>query len=233
MRLSLYKIENVKGYTFNVKYKLILHVCRGEKYIMKKVLIAGAGVAALGLAAMPVLGAFADVTDTVEITIASSCSVNSDTEDTPGTGQKFTATMVNGDTKEWEADGTGGELYVTCNDAGGWNVTAQGFSNDTAGTTTMVPTASGTAIPTGTTLDGTVSDWAFKVADGNTGATIVSAYSSYAQVPATATRVAYKSGTAVSEGLIYTGYKVGVSPTQQADKYTGKVKYVVSAGVGS
>ena len=199
---------------------------------MKKSLIA-TGAAAVALAAMPVVGAFADVIDTVEITISASCGVNSDTESTPGTGQKFTATMVNGDTHEWDADGAGGELYVTCNDASGWNVTAQGYSNDTAGTTTMVPTGSGTAIPTGTTLDGTVSDWAFKVADGNTGATIVSAYSSYAQVPATATRVAYKSGTAVSQGLIYTGYKVGVSPTQQADKYTGKVKYVVSSGVGS
>ncbi len=202
---------------------------------MKKVLIAGAGVAALGLAAMPMLGAFADVIDTVQITISSSCGVNSDTESTPGTGQTFTATMTNSDTHEWAADGTGGELYVTCNDASGWNVTAQGFSNDTAGTTTMVPTGSGTAIPTGTTLDGTVSAWGFKVADGDTGATMVAAYSgeNYAQVPATATRVAYKSGTPVSQGLIYTGYKVSTSATQQADTYTGKVKYVVSAGVGS
>ena len=200
---------------------------------MKKVLIAGAGVATLAMAAMPFLGVSADVIDTVQITISSSCGVNSDTESTPGTGQTFTANMVNGDTHEWEADGDGGELYVTCNDASGWNVTAQGFSNNTAGTTTMVPTGSGTAIPTGTTLNGTVSDWAFMVADGDTDATIVSAYASYAQVPSAATRVAYKSGTAVSEGLIYTGYKVGVSPTQQADTYTGMVKYVVSAGVGS
>ncbi len=200
---------------------------------MKKSLIAGAGVAALAMAAMPILGASADVIDTVQITISSSCGVNSDTEATPGTGQTFTANMTNSDTKEWDADGTGGELYVTCNDASGWNVTAQGYSNDTAGTTTMVPTGSGTAIPTGTTLDGTVSAWAFKVADGDTGATIVSNYSSYAQVPSAVTRVAYKSGTAVSEGLIYTGYKVSTSATQQADTYTGKVKYVVSAGVGS
>ena len=199
---------------------------------MKKSLIA-TGAASLALAAMPILGVSADVIDTVQITISSACGVNSDTESTPGAGQTFTATMTNSDTHEWDADGTGGELYVTCNDASGWNVTAQGFSNDTAGTTTMVATGSGTAIPTGTTLDGTVSAWAFKVADGDTGATIVSAYSAYAQVPSAATRVAYKSGTAVSQGLIYTGYKVSTSATQQADTYTGKVKYVVSAGVGS
>ena len=208
---------------------------------MKKILIAGAGVAALAVAAMPVLGVFAaDVIDTVQITISSSCGIMSETkqeagENDPATTNLMSANMVNGSTHEWLANGAsgqGGKLYVTCNDAGGWNVTAQGFSNDTAGTTTMVAGGQGTAINTGTTLDGTVSDWAFKVADGDTGATIVSAYSSYAQVPAAATRVAYKSGTAVSEGLIYTGYKVGVSPTQQADTYTGKVKYVVNAGVG-
>lgn len=200
---------------------------------MKKSLIA-TGAAAVALAAMPVVGAFADVIDVVEITISSSCGVNSDTASTPGTGQTFTAQMTNSDTHEWAPDGTGGELYITCNDASGWNVTAQGYTNDTAGTTTMKPTGSGTAIPTGTTLDGTVSAWAFKVADGDTGAELVSAYSTnYAQIPATATRVAYKSGTPVSQGLIYTGYKVSTSATQQADTYTGKVKYVVSAGVGS
>ena len=212
---------------------------------MKKILIAGAGVAALAVAAMPVLGVFAAeaVIDTVQITISSSCGITSETAQDAATNEHATlaaansmsANMVNGSTHEWLANGAsgqGGKLYVTCNDASGWNVTAQGFSNDTAGTTTMVATGSGTAIPTGTTLDGTVSDWAFKVADTDTGATIVSAYSNYAQVPANATRVAYKSGTAVSEGLVYTGYKVGVSPTQQADTYTGKVKYVVSAGVG-
>jgi hypothetical protein len=149
--------------------------------------------------------------------------------------------MTNGSTYTWAAAGTagtgedetGGSLYVTCNDASGWNVTAQGYSNDTAGTTTMVPEDSGTAIPTGTTLDGTVSAWAFKIADDNTSATIVSTYSNWAQIPAAATKVASKSGTAVNNGHIFTGYKVSVSPTQQADTYTGKVKYVVSAGTGS
>ena len=204
---------------------------------MKKSLIA-AGAASVALAAMPVLGTFADVVDTVEITISSACGVNTDTESTPGTGQTFTANMTNNDVHTWAADGTGGELYVTCNDASGWNVTAQGYSNDTAGTTTMVVTqGSGTAIPTGANPAAGTSAWAFNIADSNTQATIVSGYSSandnWAQIPATATRVAHKSGTAVSEGLIYTGYKVSTSATQQAATYTGKVKYVVSAGVGS
>lgn len=214
----------------------MLLIQKGEK--MKKSIIA-AGAASLAVAAMPVVGVFAEpaadgnsVTDVVEITIDPACGVSSDTT-SAGVENELTATMTNSDEHEWDADGTGGELYVTCNDASGWNVTARGFSNNTAGTTTMVPTGSGTAIPTAAAPTGGTSAWAFKVADGDTGATIVSAYSTYAAVPSAATRVAYKDGTAVSEGLIYTGYKVATSDTQQADTYTGKVKYVISAGVGS
>ena len=204
---------------------------------MKKSLIA-AGAASLALAAMPILGTFADVVDTVTVTISSSCGVASEEDDgdsstTPEAANSFTATMVNGDTHEWAADGTGdaGDIYVTCNDASGWNITAQGYSGNTAGNTNMVPSSSGTAISTGTTLDGTVSDWAFMIADDDTGATI--ATNDYTAVPSAATRVAYMSNAPVSEGHIYTGYKVGISPTQAADTYTGKVKYVVSPGAGS
>ena len=49
---------------------------------MKKRLIAGAGVAALGFAALPVLGVFAatsTVTDVVEVTIDSACTLISST----------------------------------------------------------------------------------------------------------------------------------------------------------
>ena len=209
---------------------------------MKKSLIA-AGAASVALAAMPVLGTFADVIDTVEITISSACGVASTTAGDPATettNATFEKDMTNGSYWEWApASGTGGSLYVACNDTSGWNVTAQGYSGETAGTTTMIPSSTGTAIPTGTTLDGTASAWAFKVADGDTGATMVTAYSNaYAQIPAAATRVAYKANaqgnpSMISDGLIYTGYKVSVSPTQEADTYTGKVKYVVSAGVGN
>ncbi|MBR3253375.1 hypothetical protein IKF85_01505 [Candidatus Saccharibacteria bacterium] len=211
---------------------------------MKKILIAGAGVAALAVAAMPILGVSADVIDTVQITIDDACSVAS-TSSNPveGAGANLSATMINGSTYEWAAAGTaaqdggvGGSLYITCNDASGWNVTAQGYSGDQAGitdSTKMIPESDGTAIPTGTSLDGTVSNWAFKIADDNTSANIVSAYATWAAVPGSATKIASKTGTAVSNGHIYTGYKVSVGPTQQADTYTGKVKYVVSAGTGS
>ena len=212
---------------------------------MKKLAIAGASVA---LAALPVAGVFAAngdyVVDTVQITISASCGVAS-TSSNPvsGAGASLSTTMVNGSTHEWVAaatapsgSDTGGSLYVTCNDASGWHVSAQGYSNDTDGTTDMVTTTTGaTAIPTGTTLDGTVSAWAFKIAnDGIANLSITNGYTDWSQIPGNEpVKIASLANAATSNGHIYTGYKVSVSPTQQAATYTGKVKYTVSAGVGN
>ena len=190
---------------------------------MKKSLIA-TGVAAVALAAMPALGAFAAVTDTVTITINGSCSVGGETA-TSGAGVSLSETMTNGSTKVWDADGTaGGKLVVSCNDASGWNVKAVGAS--TGGTiTSMTPTAGGTPIATGTATSGATSNWAFKVS--GTGA--VADYTSFAAVPGTATKVA-TSSDAASAVQINTGYQVYVSATQEADTYTGRVTYTVAEG---
>jgi hypothetical protein len=193
---------------------------------MKKLAILGSTVA-VALTAMPALGAFADVTDTVTVTINGACSVGGTTA-TTGAGVSLSETMTNGTTKVWEADGTaGGKLVVSCNDASGWNIKAVGASTGTS-STSMTPTGSGTAIATGTATSGATSNWAFKVA--GTGA--VAAYTSFAAVPGTATKVAGGS-TTVSAAQINTGYQVYVSATQQADTYTGKVTYTVATGVGS
>ena len=74
---------------------------------MKKSLIA-TGAAAVALAAMPALGAFADVTDTVILTISSSCSVGQ-TQGSPvsGTGKTMEETAaVNSHLYTWDADGS-------------------------------------------------------------------------------------------------------------------------------
>lgn len=195
---------------------------------MKKSLIA-AGAASVALAAMPVLGTFATVTDTVQLTIASSCSVGGSAGSTSSTGASITENAaVNEHLYQYDADGTyGGTLKVTCNDASGWQVKAVGSSE--GGTiTAMKPSGSGTAIATGTATSGATSNWAFKVA-GTTGVTVPTAYASYAAVPATEQTVATGSA-AVSEGTVYTGYQVWVSATQQADTYTGKVTYTIVPG---
>lgn len=193
---------------------------------MKKSIIA-TGAASLALAAMPALGAFADVTDTVILTINSSCSVGQ-TQGSPvtGTGKTMEETAaVNSHLYTWDADGSqGGTLKVTCNDASGWNVKAVGSSTGTP-VTSMAASNSGTPIVTGTSESGATSNWMFKVAGTGT----VSGYQSWSAIPATATKVA-TGNTAVSEGAISTGYQVWVSATQQADTYTGKVTYTVAQG---
>ncbi|MBR2725323.1 hypothetical protein IKE97_01595 [Candidatus Saccharibacteria bacterium] len=193
---------------------------------MKKSLIA-ASASAVALAAMPVLSTFADVTDTVTITIQDACSVGQTSSSQTGGGSTFTESDAkNGQTYAWDANSsTGGTLKVSCNDAGGWQIKAVGASEG-ATNTSMKPTGSGTPIVTGTATTGADSNWAFKVA-GTTGIDVVSTYSSYAAVPGTATKVASGAG-AVSEGTLYTGYQVYVSPSQQADTYTGKVTYTVT-----
>lgn len=195
---------------------------------MKKSLIV-TGAASLALAAMPVLGAFAAVTDTVTLTIDGSCSVGGSAGSSSNTGNTFTEEhATNSQLYSWDADETnGGTLKVSCNDASGWKVLAVG-SGTGAAVTNMDATGSGTEIVTGTATSGPTSNWAFKVA-GTTGVTVAGNYGSYAAVPGTATKVA--SGAAsISEGTIYTGYQVWVSATQQADTYTGKVTYTIAEG---
>ena len=188
---------------------------------MKKSLIA-TGAASLALAAMPVLGAFADVTDTVVLTINSSCSVGQ-TSSTGGGGKTIEQTAVNNHLYTWDADGTqGGTIKVSCNDAGGWQVKAVGSSTGT--NTSMAGTNGGTSIATGTAESGATSNWMFKVA--GTGAS--SSYTGWAAIPATAAVVASGTG-AISEGSINTGYQVWVSATQPAGTYTGRVTYTANA----
>ena len=191
---------------------------------MKKSLIA-TGAASLALAAMPVLGAFADVTDTVRITINSSCSVGGDTA-TTGSGVTLTETMANGATKTWDADGTaGGKLMISCNDAGARNITAVGTGADATNKNYMNAATTGTDIATGEATSGATSNWAFKLA----GTGVVSNYTSFRAVPASATKVATSTDPAASV-VINTGYRVFVSATQEADTYEGKVTYTVAQG---
>ena len=196
----------------------------GEK--MKKTVIATGAVAA-ALAAMPALGAFADVTDTVILTINGSCTIGQ-TQGSPVQGggvEVKEENAVNNQLYTWDADGSqGGTLKVTCNDASGWNVKAVGSSTGSP-VTSMSTTGSGTPIVTGTAESGATSNWMFKVA----GTGVVSPYNAWASVPGTATKVA-SGEAAISEGTFYTGYQVWVSATQEAGTYTGKVTYTVAPG---
>ena len=99
---------------------------------MKKLAIAGASVA---LAAMPVLGVFADTTslqDNISVTIDASCTFNE------AVGKSYTDSSVAVGTQAGFNDDGQHAFNVFCNDRGGWTVsaTAPGALHDTTQTGT-------------------------------------------------------------------------------------------------
>ena len=182
---------------------------------MKKIIIAGTSAA---LAALPTIGVFAatgtTVTDTVQVTIDSSCNITS-----TNAANTYSDTMTNGQLK---SDFGSTSMSISCNDAGGWKLNAVGTGADATTKTAMNASGSGTDIATGTATSGATSNWAMKLA----GSSVVTAYKSFIGVPSSATKVAGTTG-AVSGSTVTTTYQVFISPTQQADTYTGQVTYTL------
>ena len=205
----------VKGHIDVLTTKIIKCAKAQGDNNMKKLATLGASVV---ISALPVAGVFAatgtTVTDTVQVTINSSCLITS--------GQlanTYSATMTNGQLK---SDFGSTSMSIACNDAGGWHVTAVGSGADATDKTVMNATGAGTDIVTGTATSGTTSNWAMKV----TGST-ATGFTTFSAVPGSATDVA-KSTVATSGSEIVTTYQVFISATQQADTYTGQVTYTLA-----
>ena len=185
--------------------------------MLKSKIIAGTSIATLAAIAFPV-ASFATtgttVTDTVEVTINTACSITS-----TNLANTYSATMTNSQLK---SDIGSTSMTVNCNDAAGWHVTAVGSGADASDKTAMNATGSGTDIATGTATSGDTSNWAMKVT--GTGAT---GFTTFAAVPASATNVATGSGS-VAGATLTTTYQVFISVTQQADTYTGQVTYTLA-----
>ncbi len=183
---------------------------------MKKLLTLTGAVSALVL--VPTAGVFAatgtTVTDTVSVTINSSCLMT-----VTSLTNTYSQTMTNSQLK---SDIGSTSMSISCNDAGGWKVTAIGSGTASGNVSKMDATGSGTDIVTGTATSGATSNWAFKV----TG-TKASGYTTFKAVPTTAATVATNSSTSAGE-TITAVYQVWISATQQADTYTGKVTYTLS-----
>lgn len=204
----------------------------------KKAIIVSA--ASLAMAAMPVAGVFAvtydnPVVDQVQVTVSEVCNMTSSVTPSESGGPNGTysktvtpGTMIGGsEGQAW--GGTPSTMTYSCNNAGGWKVTAQGVAGvgDSTAQTSLVGSVGG-EIATGTVVkDAPESKWAFRVS--GTGA--VSEYTNFSAVPGTSTIVASSDaqGTPVYEGTLTPYYEVWVSSTQKSDTYTGYVKYILSA----
>ena len=224
-------------YTFNTKYKLILLKAE-EKNNMKKSIIAGAGVAALGFAALPFAGVFAasdQLVDTLDVNVQGGCTMEDSTHTTPGdfsnNSRSFSKDMTAGTVGYLNADEDGNvntgqdaatSMKITCNEPAGsvktWTVSASvtNSGNLKNGESNIVP---------GTDTNGNTSMWAVKAnaANANT-----STYDNYAGITG-GTAATFLTGSATSTTSTFIpSYQVYVAPTATQGHYTGTVTYTVS-----
>ena len=217
MSFCLVIIGNVKGYTFNTKYKIILlKSSRRRKNKMKKSIIA-AGAASVALAAMPIVGAFATVssygqiTDKIQTTVGESCTMSADDGGTgfgitvPGDstavppvaaiyGTTVTLTKSGNDLSPGEVSdqGTGTPLTITCNSADGWNFNAQAtvLTNDKGYTIPVGQYVSAADHAEDSSLaETTTSVWSarFSLSGTSTGAQLVTGADAFKSTPITTT----------------------------------------------
>lgn len=142
---------------------------------------------------------------------------------TPGTSQEFGPTT----------------LTATCNDPSGLGIYAIGYSGDsyTASSHTQLISTLNSSYNINTNTPssaGSNSYWSMKLVSvaGTYPATITNSYDNYNVVPNNFTKVAYRSTqTDIGEGAngtsVNASYQVGISSSQVADTYTGKVKYTL------
>ena len=196
---------------------------------MKKLAIAGASLA---LAAMPVVGVFAEptpvsFTDDLTITVNPGCTI----QETTGTGgspagthndRSFAATIVAGDYKVLRAgeaasgSTTEKAMEIICNstdDSKQWTVSATSINEGKL----QVEGDTSKFIAGGVATSGATSTWAYSV-DGGTNWN-----------PVAATMATVKTGTASTTATEFNPiYQVYVAPTQAAGQYKGSVTYTVA-----
>ena len=182
------------------------------------------------------------VVDEVRIIIPTACSLAG----TIATNNEHTATILPGSYTE-NIGKT--DLTAKCNDFGGFSIYAVGYSDNasgvpTEGNNTMIGTNTGATINTGTATTGNTSAWAMKltaITDSSitynpNNLSIVDNFNNYHNVPNALTKVVqYKNSdstisSATDQTLgahVETTYAALVSPTQAADTYTGKVRYLL------
>ncbi|MBQ6593750.1 hypothetical protein IJI00_01600 [Candidatus Saccharibacteria bacterium] len=179
--------------------------------------------------------AFAAVvtSSTATVNVSTSCSM------TATINTQHTANLVNGQESTAVSSYSSGigktTIATTCNDTNGFSIYAAGYTGDKVGaanSTKLVGVNTGVTIPTGSGTS--ASNWSMKItaASGATNmvpATIDNGFDEYSLVPSNYTKVAHVT-TATYQGAptqITTTYRAYVSPTQAADSYSGKVRYVL------
>ena len=198
---------------------------------MKKSLIA-TGAASLALAAMPMAGVFAadtSVTDTIQITVNSACTI-AESSTTDGLDNKDTTyadTVANGAETTFNGTHTGTHAFhVSCNAPGGWSFSATpsnltGYTDSGKGTSNSDSinfAASGSYVSTGA-----AGDWT---------ATITAPAGITVTQPATAgvaNTIISETGAQAANVEITAAYKAYVGTETSAGFYEGTIAYTLAA----
>lgn len=186
---------------------------------MKKLAIAGASLA---LAAMPVLGVFADdvqnITDNITVTVNPTCSFDNNSGAASAAGENYTATVLNGAEASFNAGGVH-NFFVKCNDTEGYTVSA----TPSALTGELPVTGTKNSIPYTTTYNatGTAGMWTATVASNDS------------HNPTVVTPVPAAGGVIVTDGktngtAFAVTYKAYVGTETPADTYTGTMTYLLA-----
>ena len=197
---------------------------------MKKLAIAGASVA---LAAMPIVGVFADttsITDTLEITVEAVCTFNTG-DSSVASDTTYSDTVENGAIAQL-SNGSAHKFNVFCNDTDGWKVTAGAPNNLTPPTehTTNghIITYQASALPAANAA--TEGAWIATVSG-----TGVSAELSGITTVSNVNYIATAGGIIAQEGASTDGssftvtYGAYVGTETAADTYTGTIGYTLAA----
>ena len=210
---------------------------------MKTLKVAALGVCALGLAALPVAGVFAETGDadmsfdeTVQVTVPNVCGIydayTSPSSATNVGDNTYTAEVAVGAYTELGSatETTPVNFLIVCNDTNGWTLSAVGSKADATSVAHMkASTGSDDDLATGTSFTGDNGMWGFKIAAHGTGSTIADGYSNYAQIPTSAQTVLSSTGaTDATTGTFQTEYKVYIGTQTPAGTYTGKVTYTLA-----
>ena len=198
---------------------------------MKKSLIA-TGAASLALAAMPMAGVFAQdlsVTDTIQITVNSACTIDETTTDTDGLDTKdttYAATVANGAQADFSGTHSGNHAFhVSCNAPGGWSFSATptdltGYTASNKSTTNSDSIAFVT--PTSYTHTGTSGQWTAEIA--STGQTVTQPTAA-----GTATTVINAQNAQAANVEITSTYSAYVGTETSAGFYEGTIAYTLAA----
>lgn len=184
-----------------------------------KARIAPVGVAAvLGMAGMGlvssgvVMADVSSVTDTINITVQSSCTFNS-VEDKTYTGSAANGTEVNDFTESGIH-----EFNLFCNDNNGFVVTATPYDLEATGVTDVI------AYTDNYTHTGVNSMWTAEIASDTAGVTVAS------PVPVGGGTIVSSDSSTTAAGVDFTAtYKAYVGTATPAGTYTGTIEYTLTA----